>query len=215
MSLSPLPTTGFVQHSERLFVHDLYTDLRDGLALLSALEVLSGAKLPREKARNMQRVHHLTNVRTALRFLEERKIKLVNINATDVVDGKPAIVLGLVWTLVLYWQIESEEQLLLSTLQSSGAVKPEQIDKFKGNPRKALLGWVGDAITKCAHAPATPLCQARPRPSLPAFLSCGSSALLCCPVYTIIYTSRMHYSNASFRFIESTFHCWPYVRLPQ
>lgn len=63
-----------VQHSERLFVHDLYTDLRDGLALLNALEVLSGAKLPREKARNMQRVHHLTNVRTALRFLEERKV---------------------------------------------------------------------------------------------------------------------------------------------
>ena len=151
-----------MQHSERLFVHDLYTDLRDGLALLNALEVLSGVKLPREKARNMQRVHHLTNVRTALRYLEERKIKLVNINATDVVDGKPAIVLGLVWTLVLYWQIESEEQQLLGSLQSSGAVKPEQIDKFKGNPRKALLGWVGDALTKCAFAPATPLCTGPP-----------------------------------------------------
>jgi len=30
---------------------------------------------------------------------------MVNINASDVVDGKPAIVLGLIWTIILYFQV--------------------------------------------------------------------------------------------------------------
>ena len=33
------------------------------------------------------------------------QIKLVNINASDVVDGKPAVVLGLIWTIILYFQV--------------------------------------------------------------------------------------------------------------
>lgn len=34
-----------------------------------------------------------------------KQIKLVNINSTDIVDGRPSIVLGLVWTIVLYFQV--------------------------------------------------------------------------------------------------------------
>ena len=30
---------------------------------------------------------------------------MVNINASDVVDGKPTIVLGLIWTIILYFQV--------------------------------------------------------------------------------------------------------------
>ena len=33
------------------------------------------------------------------------QIKLVNINPTDIANGKPAIVLGLVWTIILYFQV--------------------------------------------------------------------------------------------------------------
>ena len=33
------------------------------------------------------------------------QIKLVNINAADVVDGRPAVVLGLIWTIILYFQV--------------------------------------------------------------------------------------------------------------
>jgi hypothetical protein len=35
------------------------------------------------------------------------QIKLVNINASDVVDGRPAVVLGLIWTIILYFQVTS------------------------------------------------------------------------------------------------------------
>lgn len=33
------------------------------------------------------------------------QIKLVNINSTDIVDGRPSIVLGLMWTIILYYQV--------------------------------------------------------------------------------------------------------------
>ena len=41
------------------------------------------------------------------------QIKLVNINASDVVDGKPAVVLGLIWTIILYFQVFTFYGLLL------------------------------------------------------------------------------------------------------
>ena len=34
------------------------------------------------------------------------QIKLVNINASDVVDGRPAVVMGLIWTIILYFQVK-------------------------------------------------------------------------------------------------------------
>lgn len=33
------------------------------------------------------------------------QIKLVNIHATDIADGRPSIVLGLIWTVILYFQV--------------------------------------------------------------------------------------------------------------
>ncbi|CAN8009136.1 unnamed protein product, partial [Ixodes pacificus] len=93
------------QRNPPLRVDDVIQDLRDGTKLLALLEILSGQVLPRERARILRRPHFLSNVNTVLRFLEQRRIKLVNINATDVVDGKPAILLGLIWTIILHFQV--------------------------------------------------------------------------------------------------------------
>lgn len=38
------------------------------------------------------------------------QIKLVNINTTDVVDGRPSIVLGLIWTIILYFQARAHKE---------------------------------------------------------------------------------------------------------
>jgi hypothetical protein len=47
----------------------------------------------------------LSNANTALQFLTSKRIKLVNINASDLVDGRPPVVLGLIWTIILYFQV--------------------------------------------------------------------------------------------------------------
>ncbi|XP_028316465.1 plectin-like isoform X5 [Gouania willdenowi] len=84
-------------------VTDLYEDLRDGHNLISLLEVLSGETLPREKGR--MRFHKLQNVQIALDFLKRRQVKLVNIRNDDIADGNPKLTLGLIWTIILHFQI--------------------------------------------------------------------------------------------------------------
>lgn len=51
------------------------------------------------------RFHMLDNVRIALRFLQCKNIKLVNIQAEDIVDGNPKLTLGLIWTIILHFQV--------------------------------------------------------------------------------------------------------------
>ncbi|OQR75174.1 hypothetical protein BIW11_08602, partial [Tropilaelaps mercedesae] len=141
-----------------LRLKDLIEDLRDGTRLLALLEVLSGETLPGERGRVLRRPHFISNVNNVLRFLERRRIKLVNINSTDVVDGKPAIILGLIWTIILHFQIEQHTASLFP--QATGAASPAHVaspardrdasvaDKWKGGARKALLQWVKNAISQ-------------------------------------------------------------------
>uniref|UniRef100_UPI00358E3334 epiplakin n=1 Tax=Myxine glutinosa TaxID=7769 RepID=UPI00358E3334 len=84
-------------------VNDLYEDLRDGHNLISLLEVLSGEKLPRERGSML--VHKMQNVKIALDFLKDRKIKLVNIRNDEITDGNPKLTLGLIWTIILHFQV--------------------------------------------------------------------------------------------------------------
>ncbi|KAM9420015.1 plectin-like isoform 10-T10 [Salvelinus alpinus] len=96
-------------------ITDLYEDLRDGHSLISLLEVLSGETLPRERdvVRNSRlprekgrmRFHKLQNVQIALDFLKHRQVKLVNIRNDDIADGNPKLTLGLIWTIILHFQI--------------------------------------------------------------------------------------------------------------
>ncbi|XP_048075545.2 dystonin isoform X5 [Ursus arctos] len=86
-------------------------------------------KGPREKGR--MRFHRLQNVQIALDYLKRRQVKLVNIRNDDITDGNPKLTLGLIWTIILHFQIsdihvtgESEdmsakERLLLWTQQAT------------------------------------------------------------------------------------------------
>ena len=76
---------------------------------------------PRERGR--MRFHAIQNVETALRFLRldssilsrvswstflnvrYKEIKLVNIRGEDIVDGNPKLTLGLIWTIILHFQV--------------------------------------------------------------------------------------------------------------
>lgn len=51
------------------------------------------------------RFHMLQNAQMALDFLRYKKIKLVNIRAEDIVDGNPKLTLGLIWTIILHFQV--------------------------------------------------------------------------------------------------------------
>ncbi|KAI2551727.1 PLEC isoform 13, partial [Pan troglodytes] len=51
------------------------------------------------------RFHKLQNVQIALDYLRHRQVKLVNIRNDDIADGNPKLTLGLIWTIILHFQI--------------------------------------------------------------------------------------------------------------
>ncbi|XP_071656932.1 spectrin beta chain, non-erythrocytic 4 isoform X2 [Patagioenas fasciata] len=88
-----------------LRVGDLYCDLRDGFALTRLLELLSGEQLPKP-TRGRMRIHSLENVDKALQFLKEQRVHLENVGSHDIVDGNHRLTLGLIWTIILRFQIQ-------------------------------------------------------------------------------------------------------------
>uniref|UniRef100_A0A8C7UPQ9 Dystonin n=1 Tax=Oncorhynchus mykiss TaxID=8022 RepID=A0A8C7UPQ9_ONCMY len=106
-------------------------------------------KGPREKGR--MRFHRLQNVQIALDFLKRRQVKLVNIRNDDITDGNPKLTLGLIWTIILHFQIseihvcgESEdmtakERLLMWSQQMTEGYVGVRCDNFTSSWRDGRL----------------------------------------------------------------------------
>ena len=75
------------------------------LELLCGIKIdMEGGKLPGQAT---SRFHQINIVQNALDTLQQSKpdIKLIGISSSDIIDGKPAIVLGFVWKMVLNFQV--------------------------------------------------------------------------------------------------------------
>ncbi|KAI1897629.1 hypothetical protein AGOR_G00085230 [Albula goreensis] len=108
-------------------IKDLFVDLRDGRKLLDLLEGLTGSVLTKE--RGSTRVHALNNVNRVLQVLHQNRVELVNIGGTDIVDGNHKLTLGLIWSIILHWQVKDIMKDIMSNLQQT-------------NSEKILLSWV-------------------------------------------------------------------------
>jgi len=87
-------------------VDDLQLEFSDGLNLIALVEVLSQKKVSRYNRRPNFRSQKLENVSVVLDFLENtERIRLVNIDASHIVDGRLKLILGLIWTLILHYSI--------------------------------------------------------------------------------------------------------------
>uniref|UniRef100_A0A672IT38 Calponin-homology (CH) domain-containing protein n=1 Tax=Salarias fasciatus TaxID=181472 RepID=A0A672IT38_SALFA len=109
-------------------VEDLFSDLCDGRRLLELLEGLSGHELVKLE-RGFTRVHSLNNVNRALQILQKNNVELVNIGAADIVDGNHKLILGLIWSIILHWQVKDVMKDVMAGLQQT-------------NSEKILLSWV-------------------------------------------------------------------------
>uniref|UniRef100_UPI0037E8DCF8 utrophin isoform X4 n=1 Tax=Semicossyphus pulcher TaxID=241346 RepID=UPI0037E8DCF8 len=108
-------------------IKDMFSDLRDGRKLLDLLEGLTGTVLTKE--RGSTRVHALNNVNKVLQVLHQNNVDLVNIGGTDIVDGNRKLTLGLIWSIILHWQVKDIMKDIMSNLQQT-------------NSEKILLSWV-------------------------------------------------------------------------
>ncbi|KAH8233348.1 hypothetical protein KR026_007226 [Drosophila bipectinata] len=109
-------------------VHDWATDFCDGTCLCALVESLQTRPLkPSWNRRPANQHHYLENATTALKSIEADHIKLVNIGNVDIVNGNIKLILGLIWSLIVRYQI----------------------GRSKFPPRKLMLAWLQAALPDC------------------------------------------------------------------
>lgn len=86
-------------------VHDLRTDLADGVSLVALLEVLQRRRINGAVERPNNPHEVLQNLNAALEAIGEDNVRIVNIGCTDLTDGNIKLVLALIWQLILRYQI--------------------------------------------------------------------------------------------------------------
>ncbi|XP_008106320.1 calmin isoform X5 [Anolis carolinensis] len=148
--------------SPPLEVKDLLVDIKDGKILMALLEVLSGQNLLHEYKPSTHRIFRLNNIAKALKFLEDSNVKLVSIDAAEIADGNSSMVLGLIWNIILFFQIKELTGNLnrnsSSSSLSSGPSGPDSDTSHPNTPNveknmsvgvkdqrkaiKAILTWV-------------------------------------------------------------------------
>ncbi|KAJ9053761.1 hypothetical protein DSO57_1021019 [Entomophthora muscae] len=143
-------------------------DLRDGHALHALLKQLTNFPIQDIDKKNT-RFHQLSNVSICLEFLENNLGELSNIGSIDIVDGNLKLTLGLLWLIILRFQIQkvisfedvsipnsplsTEGSPGIQSLHSSDSLAPYNrtgsstniISKNTGkagDPKKFLLEWV-------------------------------------------------------------------------
>ncbi|XP_018085952.1 calmin isoform X1 [Xenopus laevis] len=149
-------------------VKDLFIDIQDGKILMALLEVLTGQSLLQVHKPSSHRIFRLNNIAKALKFLEDSNVKLVSIDAAEIADGNPSLVLGLIWNIILFLQIK-ELTGNLNRMSSSSSLSslPSGLDsdsshsstpstekslsvsiKDQRKAIKALLNWVQQRTRK-------------------------------------------------------------------
>uniref|UniRef100_A0A8D8PWX3 Filamin-C n=1 Tax=Cacopsylla melanoneura TaxID=428564 RepID=A0A8D8PWX3_9HEMI len=110
-----------------LHVQDLSKDLSDGTKLCALVEILQKRKLKYWIKKPTNQHQFLENVTCALNAVNEDGIKLVNIGNVDIVNGNLKLILGLIWSLIVHYQI----------------------GRSKFPPKKLMLGWLKAALPEC------------------------------------------------------------------
>lgn len=108
-------------------IEDFCGDFTDGVQFCNLLEIISSKKLPKWNAKPRMKPQKLENVSFGLQFLKKEGIKLVAIGPEDVVEPKLKLILGLIWTIILRYQIQRGED-------------------DGGSARSELLKWVRSKI---------------------------------------------------------------------
>eukprot|EP00008_Paramoeba_atlantica_P008551 CAMPEP_0201487772 /NCGR_PEP_ID=MMETSP0151_2-20130828/15217_1 /ASSEMBLY_ACC=CAM_ASM_000257 /TAXON_ID=200890 /ORGANISM="Paramoeba atlantica, Strain 621/1 / CCAP 1560/9" /LENGTH=932 /DNA_ID=CAMNT_0047872917 /DNA_START=14 /DNA_END=2812 /DNA_ORIENTATION=+ len=115
------------ERSFSLKIEDIQTELADGTRLIILMEIISGKSFKKKWNKNAKSAFQKNeNLNMVLDFIKSEGLKLVNIGAADISGGNLRIILGLIWTLILRYQIQTGFE--------------------EGSPKLALLRWVQEQV---------------------------------------------------------------------
>jgi len=121
-------------------IENLFEDLKNGLILVNLVEILTDPKTVGKYNKHPRiAIQKIENLGIVLKFLEAENLKLVNIGPEDIHDGNKRIILGLIWSLILRYQINMG------------------MEDRDGDPNTSakdeLLEWVNSKIVPLGHEP--------------------------------------------------------------
>ena len=132
--------------SEKKKKKNQLSDLSDGVALCQLLESLyPQVAMPRYNKDPKLAAHKMDNLAVAFKFLENADIKVLT-KPQNVIETNQTMVLGLIWTLILEFDINRT----MKAAAASAAVKDgKNAFAFKpGQAKDALLAWVRQRVAK-------------------------------------------------------------------
>ena len=134
-------------------VNDVRTDLTNGVALVELAEILTGKKASINWVHDPKRnVDEVQNCDLALRMFTNDGCRFVNMSGKDIHDGNQNLTLGLIWTLILHYQLrkavaDNEGVKEGNSVENKGALPPlpagAQVSSNKKNKEK-LYSWAGN-----------------------------------------------------------------------
>ena len=126
-------------------IEDLSSDLKDGLKLAALLEIISGESVGRLNKRPKIEIQFLENLNASLKFLKDHDLKLVNIGSKDIYNSNEKLILGLLWTIILRFEVndaDGKAGLLLWVQRSTKGYKDVDVQNFTNS-------W-NDGLAFCA-----------------------------------------------------------------
>lgn len=113
---------------------ELKDELKDGLALINLMEVLSGEKCPEKyNTKITLDMHRIENTTIAINFITKHVGKL-SVSSTDVQQGNMRIILGMIWRVILTFKVERRGEGDADDKELSAAQRNRQA-------KKKLLDW--------------------------------------------------------------------------
>lgn len=105
--------------------------------------------MPQPKpTKGRMRIHCLENVDKALQFLKEQRVHLENMGSHDIVDGNHRLVLGLIWTIILRFQVRTSGLGHPSAPHLISKLEPSSMDLLFSNPRMSFCPQIQDIIVE-------------------------------------------------------------------
>uniref|UniRef100_A0AC35TM94 Calponin-homology (CH) domain-containing protein n=1 Tax=Rhabditophanes sp. KR3021 TaxID=114890 RepID=A0AC35TM94_9BILA len=89
-------------------IDDLFAGFEDGHNLIALVETLTNIVMLKSSGKT--RFHALQNITACLELLQGSGVKLVNIRSEDIHEGSPKLTLGLIWTLILHYELSFIQQ---------------------------------------------------------------------------------------------------------
>jgi archaellum component FlaC len=121
-----------------LEMKDMQTDFKSGVNLINLLEIIGECTFEKWNKTPRLEIQMRENIDKCLKFIESRGVKLTAIGSGDIYNGNLKLILGLIWTVILRFQISeisveeltAKEALLLWCQRKTAGYKGVNVKDF-------------------------------------------------------------------------------------